>query len=111
MPRALAAAKAARVRVLIRLRSFSANAANRCKTNGSTSDYHKGNTMHHQAADEMYVTTEPIEFGDCQGTFQLLRLRQGGSKLRPPLESTDCLFYKPGGCPLCADSDQNSAPH
>src|SRR6478672_1346614 len=66
-PRALAAAKASVVRLLISARSFCASAANRCRiginvrTEISDQERHP---MNHQARDEMNITGQPVQFGD-----------------------------------------------
>ena len=66
-PRALAAARACRVRVEIRARSFSASAAKRCRTKGSTSGPklgdQEGDLVGHEATDEVNVAAEAVQLG------------------------------------------------
>jgi hypothetical protein len=79
------------------VRSFSASATKRCKTNGSTSfDDQKRYPLHHQPAHEGHVAAEVIDLGDLEMALVLLRVRERGSELRtavqgaswPPPEST-----------------------
>ena len=101
-PRAFAAARACRVRVLINARSFSARAAKRCSTNGSTSGPSSATTNGTLCAispHEMDVAAKTVQFRDnylaplfpcgCQSRFQLgpaiQRVRAfAGLHLTPP---------------------------
>ena len=50
------------------------------------SDY-EGDAVCHQAADEVNITAEAVQFGDRHGAVLSPRLTQGRCKLRAPVES------------------------